>query len=347
MDKSTYIDVDLGLKRESINKTSAFTIVELLVVIVVIGILATISLVSYSNIQSRASQSRIGIELSQVSKKLESYKLLNDTNEKYPIDISSLNFSPSGGLTYSYNASNNGSGYCLEIDDGINTRSITNIDISIKAVGCDQNGLIGWWTMNNESIDKSGLGNNATIVGATSSVGQNGQAGSAYFFNGSISDYGLVNVFDYDVMRSNAMISSWTLSTWAKWGGSFLPEAVLIGRSGCHGGIYTYANKYAYAIKGVGCWTGAQTILGSALDANWHLLTATYDNGLMNFYDNAVSMGSATLVDMRTYSTTLGIGSTGTPSASYAWNGSLDDVRVYKRALSQTEVQSLYSKGAQ
>lgn len=56
------------------NYSSAFTIVELLVVIVIIGILATISLVLYSGIQARANTAAIQANLNINSNLLEMYK---------------------------------------------------------------------------------------------------------------------------------------------------------------------------------------------------------------------------------------------------------------------------------
>ena len=55
------------------NKPSGFTIVELLVVIVVIGILAAITIVSYTGITAKANESSIKAELANASKKLSMY----------------------------------------------------------------------------------------------------------------------------------------------------------------------------------------------------------------------------------------------------------------------------------
>lgn len=52
-----------------------FTIVELLIVIVVIGILATISIVAYSGIQEKAKVSRANAELQQLSRAIQVARL--------------------------------------------------------------------------------------------------------------------------------------------------------------------------------------------------------------------------------------------------------------------------------
>lgn len=53
---------------------SGFTIVELLIVIVVIGILATITVVSYRGIQARANESAIKSDLSAMAKQVELHR---------------------------------------------------------------------------------------------------------------------------------------------------------------------------------------------------------------------------------------------------------------------------------
>lgn len=56
-------------------RTTGFTIVELLIVIVVIGILAAISIVAYNNVAAKARDSQRKQDLSNIAKALHMYKV--------------------------------------------------------------------------------------------------------------------------------------------------------------------------------------------------------------------------------------------------------------------------------
>lgn len=62
---------------------SGFTIVELLIVIVVIGILAAITIVAYNGVQARARVAQKETDIRTLQVKLEAYRSTND-NEYYP-----------------------------------------------------------------------------------------------------------------------------------------------------------------------------------------------------------------------------------------------------------------------
>ena len=66
---------------QSNNKNYGFTIVELLIVIVVIAILATITIIAFNGIQQRAHTSSEKTAASSLRKKLEAY---NAVNNAYP-----------------------------------------------------------------------------------------------------------------------------------------------------------------------------------------------------------------------------------------------------------------------
>tara|TARA_B100001245_G_scaffold100561_1_gene73094 strand:- start:8937 stop:9464 length:528 start_codon:yes stop_codon:yes gene_type:complete len=69
------------------NQQKGFTIVELLIVVVVIGILAAIVIVAYNGIQNSANEAAVKSDLAQFAKNLEIYKTKNGA---YPSSRSHL-----------------------------------------------------------------------------------------------------------------------------------------------------------------------------------------------------------------------------------------------------------------
>jgi len=94
------------------SRARGFTIVELLVVIVVIGILAAITLVSYTGVTQRAATVTLKSDLKNASTKLSLY---NVTNSNYPADLASATAADvlpkSPNTTFQYTLT--GSSYCL------------------------------------------------------------------------------------------------------------------------------------------------------------------------------------------------------------------------------------------
>lgn len=68
---------------DTVELKNAFTIVELLIVIVVIGVLATVTMVSYSGVSQRANESRAKSDIDSVKRALAAYLSIND---RYPIE---------------------------------------------------------------------------------------------------------------------------------------------------------------------------------------------------------------------------------------------------------------------
>ena len=81
-------------------RKSGFTIVELLIVIVVIGILAAISIVAYNGIQNRANDMVVKQDLASLAKRYEMFKVDNYSYPTSASDLSALNFKASKGAYY-------------------------------------------------------------------------------------------------------------------------------------------------------------------------------------------------------------------------------------------------------
>ncbi len=104
------------MQKRALTYSKGFTIVELLVVIVVIGILAALTIVSYTGISSRAAIASLASDLKNASTQLEIDKT-SDNDENYPATKEAaaggagLKPSPNNNFSYTYNPTNNT--YCL------------------------------------------------------------------------------------------------------------------------------------------------------------------------------------------------------------------------------------------
>lgn len=79
---------------------AGFTIVELLIVIVVIAILATITIVAYTGIQKSATASAVQTSVSQTAKKAMMYALKN--GNQYPSTLAAIGIVDSDSVRYQY-----------------------------------------------------------------------------------------------------------------------------------------------------------------------------------------------------------------------------------------------------
>jgi len=86
-------------QRSDQSRPRGFTIVELLIVIVIIGILATIVIVAYNGIQGNAQSTVLKTNLTQAAKKLEIAKISSPTS-LYPATLQDAGLTDTTGLTY-------------------------------------------------------------------------------------------------------------------------------------------------------------------------------------------------------------------------------------------------------
>ena len=181
--------------------------------------------------------------------------------------------------------------------------------------------------------DASGTGNVGTIGTATwSTLGKNG---SALSFNGTTAR---VTVPDSPTLR---LTGAMTLEAWV------FPTAVTsIWRDVIFKGEDNYylmatATNLSRPVAG-GIFSGSygEAFGTSALPANtWTHLAATYDGATLRLYVNGVQVGSkAQTGTLATSSNPLNIG--GDTFYNQYFDGRIDDIRIYNRALAPTEIQT-------
>lgn len=114
-----------------------FTIVELLVVIVVIGILAAIALVAYNGITQRARVAVLQSDLQSAATQLE---LDNQENGTYPATKEAANgnkgLPASSGTTYQYTYTSASNSYCLTGTNSDVSYYVSNTNLAPQAGAC-------------------------------------------------------------------------------------------------------------------------------------------------------------------------------------------------------------------
>jgi prepilin-type N-terminal cleavage/methylation domain-containing protein len=209
-------------------------------------------------------------------------------------------------------------------------------------------GLVGYWGFEGDVNDYSGFGNNGTWNGTSTTryvLGKVGQAGS---FNGS-SDY--VALPDNSVNSLVGGRSSASVTGWIK------PGTV----SGTHGIVWIGENVvrlYANGARGgTALRNNNSTLLqleeaggGSLVNGNWIFLAGVYNGASVTLYVNGSVLNSGSLAGnlRNSYGNDnydfLGADAPwSTFVVSRFFNGLIDDVRVYNRALSAAEIQAIYN----
>ena len=319
----------------------AFTIIELLVVIVVIGILATITIVFYSNISFRSNTASIQADLKNSSTLIEQYRIGSSTNDTYPSNLSLVNL-PSGNANYSYKINENNNNYCLSKSSGNTSIRFISETKQFENTNCDYFGLIGWWRFNGDANDSSDNGLNGTVSGPTLTTGQGGLSNTAYNFTGGSNSI---------VLPSSSLLNigkSMTISAWIQPASSLSASSwfhIFAGDSGDWGfGLSTDASSIArprMTKLNIADATLSTTSLSSLV---WYHVALTYGQYSGTYYVNGSTAGTFSF--NRDY--VSGIKRIGSSTAYGAgFKGVIDDVRLYNNVLTQTEINSLYVGNAQ
>ncbi len=215
------------------------------------------------------------------------------------------------------------------------------------------NGLVGLWSFDgkdvnwgtNKVLDRSGQGNDGTFVGmSTTSSPTNGKIGQALKFRG-------ISSGSYVTLGTSTTLNpaNFTISAW------LYPATTTVS----YGYIYSSARDCCGAYNGIdlqytngrvtgGIWNSTAAYVTSAyqgIDIKWRHVAFSYDGAVLRVYVDGLLSNSA--------NSTLGVGSPATyPAAiggmglspgTYTFNGKIDDVRLYNRALSATEIKQLYN----
>ncbi|GEM_PF-2619191 len=242
---------------------SAFTIVELLIVIVVITILAAISIVAYNGIQNRASAAVLKSDLAHAARQLG---LEQAESGSYPgsdgIVTDGNSLIKSEGTSFQYTRSNNGAAYCLTATssrNGVPAFMISNSNTSPREVTADS-ACPGHTVANNDDGVDQGPLVVSTFAGAGTQGNANGPALQAQFYIPNGIDFdaaGNMYISDTRNYRIRKISPEGTVSTFAT--GFTYPRGIAIDASN---NIYV-ADQSGHRIRKVSP-SGTTTVLAGS-----------------------------------------------------------------------------------
>ena len=196
------------------------------------------------------------------------------------------------------------------------------------------NSPVAWWTFDEgagtNTFDATGNGRTGTLMGKPLPVWTSGVSSNALEFDG----------FQNNVLVPNdaglTPIDALTLAVWVKVATNVTSEAIAKWTTDGNGGSYelSLTNGYAELDLSLG-GTSARLVGTTALpDNQWHHVAGTYDGTQMQVYLDGVTVGSV--------AATGAIDIVEAPLMIGLVAGRMDDVRIYQRALSSNEINSIY-----
>ena len=217
-------------------------------------------------------------------------------------------------------------------------------------------GIVGHWTFdgnkttNTTALDSSGQNNTGTFTNFTRATNAKaGKLGQGMSFDGTD---------DYALVTSTAALrptNNFTISVWAKFT-DFSDYRIILMHDDNGGGDDGYGirgdtNRKAtfFATNANGFTAQSITSVAVMTAGQWYHLTGVYRNSVLEIYINGVLDSTKTASGDVVYSVTTNLnigrrGGTSSPNTIFM-KGALDDLRVYNRALSASEVKQLYLMG--
>ncbi len=241
-------------------------------------------------------------------------------------------------------------------NNSVNTTGSVQINTSVSDADSDNmtallnwnNSFVGWWRMNEAAggtlvQDFSGRGNNGIWNGNTTANVTTGQFGNALAFDG---------VNDYVDIPNNVIStgSDMTIEAWFITKNNTIEQNILSNNNGGIGRFDFKAtsinNGNAYLFIFIGN-TSNFLFYGTHIISNnvWNHAVAVRSNSYWFLYLNG-SLDNSSVLTLNTIDISKDLQIGGNPSLAGYFNGSIDEVRIYNRALSASEINASYNAGS-
>lgn len=224
-------------------------------------------------------------------------------------------------------------------------RQISSLRVSRGGSAPVAEGLIGHWPLDGNAEDTSGNGHHGTVHGAVAI--EEGKIGGAYRFDGSSG----IDVGNLDLSGGKFTVSCWIRSDraavredWRNWIGKITdpgggPFTFFLGDGRKDGGSDgpTF-HSWQGGTGVVNIWTGKSNFR----DGKWHMVTGTYEAGHQKLYADGILDCEGTYSGaLPTNAGGVIIGGSNFGPYHHPWIGDIDEVLIYNRALSASEVESI------
>jgi hypothetical protein len=196
-------------------------------------------------------------------------------------------------------------------------------------------GLVALWHLNNNFLDSSGNNNNGNCTGANCPLVSDGIFGQAFNFDGSN---------DYFAVSSGVNLTNrtFTLAAWAKRASTGQRYIMTQGTSAANKELFfgfDPSDKFQFGFYGNSVYTNELQ-----KDTDWHFWVGTYN---ANTRDRRLYKDGVLVINDISSGDYQGTGDLviGRRGAVQYFSGVLDELAIYNRTLSSSEVSELYDKG--
>jgi len=215
------------------------------------------------------------------------------------------------------------------------TSQFYNINSVLAQVNLTK-GLVAWYAMNGNAKSSVGTGEDCAVNGATLTSDRFGNANSAYHFDGS-SDL-LANF-------NSTGFSGMSFSCWLRTSFTSGYEVYLQSPSSFVGYINRFTSGHVMAAFDANTSNNASTdeSYDNVATGNWMFISASNDGSTTRVYVNG-ALEATYSEQLATYNGQLEIGG-GVGNTTDQFVGDMDEVRIYNRQLSDSEMVALFQAG--
>lgn len=210
-----------------------------------------------------------------------------------------------------------------------------------------QANLVGLWHLNGNSTDSSGNHNHGTDASVTYSLA-NGKIAQGGDFDGTNSKITIADSSSIQVGQSSAF----TLMAWVQTDVNNT-QKYIINKQSATANMFTYnlsmssGGKPVFGVSKQGVAANDATGNTTLSTGVWHHLTGVSDGSNLTIYLNGASDGTSTISFTSATTNTSSLYFGQLYNDTLRWNGRIDEVAIFSRALTAAEIRHWYawSKG--